>query len=113
MLSEMPRSSLTLTLIRAEMTIFPIISSPSHPAINRDKIHFCTINSWPTELSAEGHVTVQCVLQTYTTWKLIGIRHREEIIFKKMEKVINKLNWMKKAPAAKRQMEISESYIDH
>ena len=38
--------------------------------------------SWPTELSAEGHVTIQCVFQTYTTWKLIGIRHREEIIFK-------------------------------
>ena len=39
-------------------------------------------NSWPTDLSAEGHVTIQCVFQTYTTWKLIGIRHREEIIFK-------------------------------
>ena len=41
----------------------------------------CASDSWPTELSAEGHVTIQCVFQTYTTWKLIGIRHREEINF--------------------------------
>ena len=49
-----------------------------------------------------GRTCDSAVLASNITWKLIGIIHREEITFKKMEKVMNKFNWMKKSDGCKK-----------
>ena len=55
-----------------------------------------------------GRTCDSAVLASNITWKLLGIIHREEIAFKKMKKVMNKFNWMKKkATAANRHVEIT------
>ena len=61
-----------------------------------------------------GRTCDSAVLASNITWKLLGIIHREEITFKKMEKVMNKFNWMKKKRRLQKGMWKSpESYTDH